>query len=47
VIVHDIYEHSKSTVNRFAKGNDDVHYSPEGYKEMGLPISDFLRNAMQ
>jgi hypothetical protein len=47
VIVHDIYEHSKSIHNRFGKGNDHVHYSPEGYKELGLLISDFLGNEMQ
>jgi hypothetical protein len=44
VLVHDIYEKSKSIYERFGKGKDDVHYSKEGFKELGLLISGFLRN---
>lgn len=47
VIVHDIYEKSRSIHQRFGKGSNDVHYLPEGYRELGLIISDFLRNEIE
>lgn len=43
VEINDIYKVSKGIHREHGKGNDDVHYTEEGYKELGMQISDFLR----
>ncbi len=42
--VNDIYEKSIEIHNNFSKDVNDVHYSKEGYKELGMQISDFLKH---
>ncbi|HKK76299.1 MAG TPA: SGNH/GDSL hydrolase family protein [Saprospiraceae bacterium] len=46
VIVHDIYEKSKQIHREYGKGTDDVHYLPEGYRELGSEVAAFLRQEM-
>ena len=42
IIVNDIYDQSISIHQKFGKGSDDVHYSNQGYKELGELVADFL-----
>jgi len=42
VRINDMYEKSMWIHKAFGKDTTDVHYLPEGYKELGLQISDFL-----
>jgi lysophospholipase L1-like esterase len=47
VKINDIYEVSKEIHLEYGIGNDNVHYTPKGYEELGLQISDFLRNEIK
>lgn len=40
--VNDIYDQSMSIHQKFGKGSDDVHYSSQGYEELGKLVADFL-----
>ncbi|MCL6296151.1 SGNH/GDSL hydrolase family protein [Jejuia spongiicola] len=40
--VNDIYKKSKVIHKEFGKGDDDVHYSKEGYKKLAKILSEFL-----
>lgn len=42
VIVNDIYDKSIPIHEKHGKGGDDVHYTKEGYKELGSLITKFL-----
>jgi len=42
VTVNEIYEQSKLIHSKFGKGSGDVHYTKEGYKELGKLVSDFI-----
>ncbi|GIZ09697.1 SGNH/GDSL hydrolase family protein [Flavobacterium sp. UMI-01] len=44
VIINDIYEASKEIHLKYGKGNDDVHYAPKGYEELGKHMASFLKN---
>lgn len=44
VKINDIYELSKGIHREYGKGNDDVHYTPEGYKALAQHIVDFLKD---
>lgn len=44
VKINDIYEVSKEIHLKYGKGDDDVHYSSEGYEALGQHIVDFLRD---
>lgn len=46
VTINDIYENSVNIHKRLGKGADDVHYLPEGSRELGKLISDFLLEEM-
>lgn len=46
IIVHDIYEKSKQIHRAYGKGSDDVHYLPQGYRELGRQVAAFLRQEM-
>lgn len=46
VTINDIYETSMSIHHKYAKDTNDVHYLEEGYKELGLHISDFLKKEL-
>lgn len=47
IMINDIYEESKQVHKDFGKGNDDVHYTEEGYKKLGLVISQFLESKLK
>ncbi len=42
VQVNDIYKKSKAIHKKYGQGNNDVHYTKEGYEELGKVISAFL-----
>lgn len=43
VAINDIYKKSISIHNKYGKGNDDVHYSKQGYAKLGKQITRFLK----
>lgn len=45
--INDMYETSKGIHLEYGKGNDDVHYTPEGYEALGQYIADFLKKEMK
>jgi hypothetical protein len=47
VVVNDIYEQSVSIHKKFGKGVDDVHYTGEGYDQLGKLVTDFLETEMR
>lgn len=46
VLVHDIYEASRAIHQQHRKGNDDVHYQPEGYEKLGDLVAQFLEQEL-
>ena len=40
--VNDIYKKSKAIHKEFGKGTNDVHYTKQGYEELGKVISNYL-----
>lgn len=42
--INDIYEKSKKIHKQYGLGSDNVHYKPEGYKELGKLIVGFIKN---
>ncbi|MEZ4969269.1 MAG: SGNH/GDSL hydrolase family protein [Flavobacteriaceae bacterium] len=42
VLVNDIYDQSVYIHGKYGKGNSDVHYGNEGYKQLGKLVADFL-----
>ncbi|MFT7249630.1 MAG: hypothetical protein ACI97P_002411 [Arcticibacterium sp.] len=42
VVVNDIYEQSIPIHLKFGKGLDNVHYTKQGYKELGKQVTQFL-----
>ena len=40
--VNDIYSKSKAIHKKYGEGNNNVHYTKEGYEELGKVISAFL-----
>ncbi|ALJ06815.1 hypothetical protein APS56_09790 [Pseudalgibacter alginicilyticus] len=47
VEINDIYKVSKKIHQEYGKGNDDVHYTPKGYEELGKPIAKFLEKELK
>ncbi len=47
VKVNDIYKESISIHAEFGKGDDDVHYHPEGSKALGELITEFLKQELK
>lgn len=47
VTINDIYEESMLIHRKYGKGTNDVHYLQEGYRELGLQISKFLKNEIK
>ena len=47
VTINDIYEESMLIHGKYGKGTDDVHYLQEGYRELGLQISNFLKQKIR
>lgn len=44
ISVNDTYKATKRIHAKLGKGDDDVHYMPEGYKSLGELITAFLEN---
>ncbi len=44
VLVHDIYDASRQIHQEHGKGADDVHYTEEGYDELGQVVAKFLES---
>ena len=44
--VNDIYKKSIGIHAKYGKGDDDVHYHPEGYEALSLSITDFLKKSL-
>ncbi|WP_372774761.1 SGNH/GDSL hydrolase family protein [Mangrovibacterium sp.] len=47
VKVNDIYKASINIHAKYGKGNDNVHYNPEGYEDLGRHISDFIEQEIR
>jgi lysophospholipase L1-like esterase len=47
IIINDVFQKSKEIHLEFGKGNDDVHYTEEGYKRLGSVIAQFLESNLQ
>jgi len=47
VVVNNIYKNSVSIHKNFGKGPDDVHYTEEGYKKLGVLITKFLSDELK
>lgn len=47
VSLNDIYQKSKRIHREYGKGNDDVHYTQEGYEKLGREISAFLKKKIK
>ncbi|MCG1035793.1 SGNH/GDSL hydrolase family protein [Polaribacter sargassicola] len=45
--INDIYKVSKKIHQEYGKGNDDVHYTPKGYEELGKHITKFLEKKLK
>jgi lysophospholipase L1-like esterase len=44
VKINNIYKASISIHDKYGKGDDDVHYHPQGYELLGQQIADFLKH---
>ncbi|WP_296702905.1 SGNH/GDSL hydrolase family protein [Algoriphagus sp.] len=47
VIIYDLFKPSKSIHKNYGIGDDDVHYSPEGYEQLGDLVYKFLKKELQ
>lgn len=47
VVIHDIYKKSRRIHRKCGKGNDDVHYTKQGYEKLGMAITKFLRKRIK
>ncbi len=47
ILVNDIYRKSKSIHKTYGKGSDDVHYTKEGYEELGELVTNFLTTEVE
>ncbi|MBU1819913.1 MAG: SGNH/GDSL hydrolase family protein, partial [Bacteroidetes bacterium] len=47
VVFNDLYEPSISIHKKYGKGTDDVHYTAEGYEELGKLVADFLETEIR
>ncbi len=45
--VNDINHHSVGIHAKYGKGDDDVHYHPDGYQALGKYITAFLKNNIE
>jgi lysophospholipase L1-like esterase len=47
VTIHDIYKKSVAIHNKHGKGANDVHYTQEGYRQLGKGIANFLEEEIR
>ncbi|MEO9475975.1 MAG: SGNH/GDSL hydrolase family protein [Cyclobacteriaceae bacterium] len=47
VAVNDIYKKSKPIHRKYGKGDDDVHYTQQGYEQLGKPIFKYLKKSLK
>lgn len=46
VTINDLYKPSVSTHKLYGKGETDVHYTPEGYSQLGEVVYEFLKKEL-
>lgn len=47
VLINDLYKPSISIHHTYGIGDNDVHYSPEGYEQLGEIVYEFLQKEIQ
>jgi lysophospholipase L1-like esterase len=47
VLVNDIYHQSRSIHRQYGKGEDDVHFTKEGYQKLANVVSNYLEFQIQ
>ena len=47
VLINDLYPLSKKIHSELGLGETDVHYTPEGYKELGKIVYEFLKDELE
>ncbi|MBB6324907.1 hypothetical protein FHS59_000522 [Algoriphagus iocasae] len=47
VLINDLYPPSKKIHSKLGLGETDVHYTPEGYKELGKIVYEFLKDELE
>lgn len=47
VIINNLYKPSVSIHKKYGLGDDDVHYTPEGYEQLGNLVYEFLEREIQ
>jgi hypothetical protein len=47
IAINDLYEKSKQIHQSFGKGVDDVHYTKEGYEQLGKVVIDYLEKEIK
>ncbi|SIN66912.1 SGNH/GDSL hydrolase family protein [Algoriphagus halophilus] len=47
VLINDLYKPSITIHKNFGIGDDDVHYTPEGYEQLGSIVYEFLNKEIQ
>lgn len=47
VLINDLYKPSITIHKNFGIGDDDVHYTPEGYEQLGAIVYEFLNKEIQ
>ncbi|MFI3293510.1 MAG: SGNH/GDSL hydrolase family protein [Rikenellaceae bacterium] len=46
VTINPLYDHSLTIHPKYGKGDDDVHYTDEGYKALSIPVIEALKRAI-
>lgn len=47
VTINDLYKPSIAIHREFGQGDADVHYTPEGYKQLGNIVYEFLKDELE
>jgi hypothetical protein len=47
VVINDLYRRSKSIHDKYGLGPDNVHYTKEGYRELGKVVAGFLKKELR
>ncbi|MBN3582964.1 SGNH/GDSL hydrolase family protein [Algoriphagus aestuarii] len=46
ILINDLYPSSKKIHSKLGLGEADVHYTPEGYKELGKIVYEFIKDEL-
>lgn len=47
ITINPLYEHSLSVHPKYGNGDDDVHYTEQGYEALSVPVVGFIMNAIK